>query len=495
METDAQDSDQTTVCVQHAATREELLCVTVTDAYRDHYHSAEYHDGVLYVIRRIGETQASGWSWTDELWAYSADDREGSKLYATRGLDFRTAPGNRHIAVPDRDLDALVLLDRTGRVMQTVPAEELSIQNPKMRDPRSPTLTLEAWSEDGGTFWVSRLSGPSPQSFFVIDAGSPVVTGYDISDLAIPYEYDLNPNTGNLVHSDCPVFFEVDGAEAFAESDQAVTLSTYDLEEASGWRIATSVARCFNPRWVDDHTVEYDDPEGEGRVTTAVAKEAAEAEALRSYLADGVPADVAAWDAHALPNVDVTLPVPPGWVIMESDEMGDVAYSVSFRPPLWDSPATCGYQCPELSAVVYRDGVSSTLPARDALRDWLDRRSTPKSFGSEGQDDAIRFFGVEAIEETTLGGLPALAFYHEAMGIQIDHVLTVVDGTVIGLGRSHVGQFELGSILEVIRKHTVVGETREDAMNSVPRAPSATLVLRLQSRDHEGQALSEYRRI
>src|SRR5512140_1169751 len=50
----------------------------VADVYSDHYHPAEFHNGNVYVIRRIGDTSSS--TWTDELWKYDSAKR-GSRIF------------------------------------------------------------------------------------------------------------------------------------------------------------------------------------------------------------------------------------------------------------------------------------------------------------------------------------------------------------------------------------------------------------------------------
>jgi len=149
------------------------------------------------------------------------------------------------------------------------------------------------------------------------------------------------------------------------------------------------------------------------------------------------------------------VPAPPGWVIQDRGEVGDTVYGVTFQPPVWETPAECGYQCPVISAVIYRDPVTVTASGAEAVRMWLERRATTEPFGSN-VGDSVKFFGVEQIEETTLNDGPAVGFHHESMGIRLYTVLTVVDGTVVGLSKSHVGQFEFEPVFEMMRTHTTV---------------------------------------
>jgi hypothetical protein len=277
------ESDETVLCVKTLVSEIKVFCLTLADVARNHYHPAEYHDGVLYVLKDVTDDERPGAAQTEELWAYTGPN-EGQKLCEDPGLgSFRAAPDNRYVAVvggPPRE--SLRFLDPEGETVRTFTAEELMIADPKVRDSREPHLGLEAWADDGSAFWIHYHAGPSPQAFVEIDVESWMTTTYDVSDLTIPAEYALNPDTGRMAYSDCPAIYDAPAAEAFAESDQEVTLSVYDLDAETGQDLATVEARhfnresiasrCFNPKWVDGRTVAYDGPGNEGRITTVVAE-------------------------------------------------------------------------------------------------------------------------------------------------------------------------------------------------------------------------------
>lgn len=161
--------------------------------------------------------------------------------------------------------------------------------------------------------------------------------------------------------------------------------------------------------------------------------------------------DVTTWETYALQHTKGTLLAPPGWVVRESEGRGDLLYSISFRPPLWDSPQACGYQCPEIGMAVFQADANNAPPG-ELLRDWLARRATSEPFGSEAHSDVI-YFGVTDTRETTLGALPALGFYHEAMGIPIYTVLATMDDVIVELTKTHIGQFEFEPIYDLMRSH------------------------------------------
>ena len=269
------DSSQTDVCVENRVTGEKALCVTLSDVYLGHYHNCEYHNGNLYIIRRVGYTPEKWYSreWRDELWRYDAEGK-GTRIYSAQGFDFRVAPDERYIALRISDLkntwQRLIFLDFRGNVVQRFTADQLTAHDEKVHAPLPAHLGLVEWSKDGREFWGVISAGPSPQTFYRIEVSSWQTTLYDISELAIPEEYDLNVNTAKLVYSDCPQIYVADDAEEFAKSQQQVTLFVYALNSQSTQTIATAVAKCFNPRWLDDSTIEYNDPGGDDRITYTV---------------------------------------------------------------------------------------------------------------------------------------------------------------------------------------------------------------------------------
>jgi len=267
-----QDSSKTDVCVENLATGEEVLRVTLSDIHISHYHNSEYHNGNLYIIRRIGYVpeQWDSEEWTDELWGYNADG-EGMKLYSAQGLDFRVAPDERHIALRISDLkctwDKLIFLDSSGNSVREFAADQFIGHPDKEAYAPLPThLFLLEWSDDSSEFWGHVSAGPMPITFYKIKVDLWQITTYEVSKLNIPCEYDLNVNAGKLVYSDCPQIYDVYGREEFEKSQHQVTLFVYDFSNRSTQTIATAVAKCFNPKWLDDSTIEYNNPDGDDRI-------------------------------------------------------------------------------------------------------------------------------------------------------------------------------------------------------------------------------------
>ncbi len=89
---------------------------------------------------------------------------------------------------------------------------------------------------------------------------------YDTEMAPVAHEYDLNPNTGLLVCSDYPVILDIIDYEHFMSEERTVHLFLYDFKNQDLKIIDTSKNESFDPVWIDDNSIEYNNPNGEGRV-------------------------------------------------------------------------------------------------------------------------------------------------------------------------------------------------------------------------------------
>ena len=235
---------------------QEILHLTLENVDEGHYHAAEYHAGTLYIIRQWGSSEEG---WKQELWKYDAEGL-GEKIYSSERIDFRVAPDQSLIAVVQRgseDLsdDDLIFLDPQGNQVEIISPELENL-----------FLDLGEWSRDGSFFWGTYQAAYRPLYFYQVKIDSWEFTPYDLSDLSLEHEYALNPNTGQLLFSDLPVFFEVTGYQRFLIQQDPVTLYLYDFSDQSQRSISIIISKSFNPEWIDDHMIEYRDPNGLGRI-------------------------------------------------------------------------------------------------------------------------------------------------------------------------------------------------------------------------------------
>jgi len=141
------------------------------------------------------------------------------------------APDERFIALliprPIGNQRRLLFIDPPGNPVQAFTVDQLTAHDLEAHTPFFPALTLLKWSDDGRTFWGAVNAGPRPWTIFKIDVGSWQAMAYDLSELSIPWEYDLNADMGMLVYSDCPQMYAADDVEALAKSQRQVSLFIY----------------------------------------------------------------------------------------------------------------------------------------------------------------------------------------------------------------------------------------------------------------------------
>ncbi len=229
---------------------ERVLFVTATDVYRDHYHWAEFHNGNVYVVKRVRYEGVGDTDWDDELWKIDTS-RQETKLSTAKGLDFRVAPNEGTIAVLANE--QLTIIDRVKKEDTVFSADEVGFQ-------KTAGIELIGWSDDSEQFWGSTLFSALP-NFFRIGVPDWNVERYSIPETPFGRDYTLNPNTGLLAYSTYPMLFDANDDDAFRQTGKAMTLWQYNLRTQKREALATSKATMFRPSWRDVKTVEYDDPE------------------------------------------------------------------------------------------------------------------------------------------------------------------------------------------------------------------------------------------
>lgn len=262
------DSKKSDIYLKNLETNKEQLYTTLNEIYTNHYHVGEYHNGNLYIIKRIGYDEYPDEIWTDELWRYDSQ-LHGQKLYSDKGLDFRVSPDEKYIALWTNEV--LVLLSSNGDVIRSFPKKNITISKlfPGATEPLESSLCgLTDWDRDG--FWLDCTFGPSLMGFVKIDFNTFTITKYDLTDLQPGPEYDLNPQKMKVVYSNYPALFEEISGNEYLESKAKVTLSVYDLQSKTIQSIATSITKEFNPKWIDENTIEYDDPNGNARIKKTI---------------------------------------------------------------------------------------------------------------------------------------------------------------------------------------------------------------------------------
>lgn len=251
------DDSNADLLLKNKTTDETKKLLSLTDCFSGHYHFFESHNGNVYLIRRIGDTETV--YWTDELWRYSLDNTV-TKLYTMKGLDFRVSPNEAFIAAQEY-ANRLTILDADGQLLKDYTNEDLT----DVEFNESTFTELLKWSDDSCTIW-GCLSTPIPLYLFEIQTSNWEVKGYDLSELPIGDEHDLNPNSQLYAFSNLPMILDVDSMNELVASKKELNLYLYNLQTKELQILDTSIAKAFKPVWVGLDLLEYNDPESDKRI-------------------------------------------------------------------------------------------------------------------------------------------------------------------------------------------------------------------------------------
>lgn len=261
-EENSTDSTQTDIYIKEKSAEEENFLITLDNVYSNHYHFGEYHNGNLYLVHRIGYDGYPDEDWIDELWRYD-ENEEKVKLYSSQGIDFRVSSNEELIAVISNK--ELHILDNSGEILKSFNEEELVV------DPQvSPQFSFTdiVWGND--SIWIDNTFGPSPSAILKINLKDCSIIAFDLSELEIGVEYSINSKREAIAFSDYPALFDEYSYEDFINTEWPVTLRVYDFNTKEQIEIATYTAQDFNPKWIDENTIEYNAPDGEERIKEQV---------------------------------------------------------------------------------------------------------------------------------------------------------------------------------------------------------------------------------
>lgn len=263
------DKTKTDVYLKDPNTAQETLYITLSDV-RGSYHDVEYHNGNVYILRRIGDpsigahfegsTYVSNPNWTDELWRYD-QQKQGQKLYSVKGLDYRVSDDEKMINIVANE--EFNLLDNSGSKIKTFQKSEV-LANPKS----DWSFRFLAWGTN--SIWLDNTRGPITMGVAKIDTQTYSVTKYDLSGLEVGREFVINVDKEKVAFSNYPAMFGDGDLQEYQQSGEKVNLVVYDLKTKAQEQIATSITKGFDPKWIDENTLEYNNPDGTGRLTKQI---------------------------------------------------------------------------------------------------------------------------------------------------------------------------------------------------------------------------------
>ena len=234
-------------------------------------NNAEYHNGNLYVVQgttgryvlQPDGTYKTPDSWKDELWKYD-QQKNGTRIFSAKtgkGLGFMVSKDEKFIAVLNTNGE-LIFIKNDGTILKDFGSISTG----------EAALDLIEWA--GSDFWAIDIDNTATaKDIFKIDVTSFEITKFDVSDSQVPAFSDyfaLNPTKeiisfDNYPRSDGGGVGDEELLQKYA-SQKEIHLMLYNLKTKTEQQIAKSIGKAFGPKWLDENTLEYNNPNGPGRI-------------------------------------------------------------------------------------------------------------------------------------------------------------------------------------------------------------------------------------
>lgn len=226
-------------------------------------NEADYKNGSLYIIRKMSDSVEK------ELWRYGKKDRlgsvpEGKKMYSGKIFKFNVSPLGKYIAITTAAKEKLIIIDAEGNILKEYDTKELGFLNSEM----FPLwFGLLDWTSDEKEFWGTLGNKPIPEAIYRIS-----LSNLEISKFSVPFdqEWDLNTDSKRIIYSDCPFMKDSSGSASFSGSNTQVDLIVYDVIKDTHSILESANSKCFNPKWINNQVIEYDNPNGTERTSRIV---------------------------------------------------------------------------------------------------------------------------------------------------------------------------------------------------------------------------------
>lgn len=196
-------------------------------------------------------------------------DNNSETLFATINDVFSSLTNIKSSVAPNEKIivfennNVLTFINQNGTVLGTY--ELINIGHGLSSYPEL-GIELSKWSSDGTVFWGNLFHTYSLEGFYKVHINSWTINNYETSSLGISNDYDLNENNGEIIYSNYPVFFVAGDEENYQNSGTKLNLNIYNLETKNKQLISTSISKKFEPKWIDENTIEYNDPNSEQRI-------------------------------------------------------------------------------------------------------------------------------------------------------------------------------------------------------------------------------------
>lgn len=191
-----------------------------------------------------------------DIFSINLRTKEKKLLATTWDSSFHISPDKKRVVI--RTSSKLEIIDIIVNTHKVYTVNDLS----SGREPFLGDIGLLKWSDDSQTYWVDIFVMTEKFTYTKINVSTWTVIHYDVTKIPLENEILLNPNNEKIVYTDLPVQI----SDIDINENKKNHLYLYDFITQKQILISASDAKAFNPKWIDDNTIEYDNPNGEGRI-------------------------------------------------------------------------------------------------------------------------------------------------------------------------------------------------------------------------------------
>ncbi|WP_440977693.1 hypothetical protein [Sedimentibacter sp. LTW-03] len=176
-----------------------------------------------------------------------------SVIYKGKNVEISSSPDGEHF----------IIIENPGNYIEPDDMDSKNVRNLKILDRQDNIVydeiiksnlqtELEPLGWNNSKFWATfNYAGGRPE-FLVLDTEK---LQYEVIENNADYfKSELNIRTGWICYSDFPQFRDIDAYNDFLESTKEVNLFLYNVFTNKKIKIATSIAKTFGPKWIDDYT-------------------------------------------------------------------------------------------------------------------------------------------------------------------------------------------------------------------------------------------------
>lgn len=263
------DETKTDIYFKDPKTNYETFFITLSNIPTRQSCNAEYHNGNLYVIQGTTEEYIPNTfyktpkNYAVELWKYDKQ-KNGVKIFSAQKdnalEEFRVSNDEKFVAIITTK-NKLFFTDNDGTILKDFGV--ISTGN----------VVLNSIEWVNSDFWAMDIDNISTaKDIFKINAINFEVTNFDVADSLIPAFSDyfvFNPTKEIIAFDDYP---KCDSGSCSGDAEYnlnmklKVHLMIYNLKTKTQKYIAESIAKHFAPKWTDENTLEYNNPNGSGRI-------------------------------------------------------------------------------------------------------------------------------------------------------------------------------------------------------------------------------------